>query len=280
MHFLGPIRGVLPLGPNGVASLNTLESSPFDDTNTAAAMISYNYTLNHQGFASNITCIYNDQSPILFWTVRGDANMVAYNASCSDLGLANVLTNVVDYVTLNTNNTLTFWACKSVPTDGEELIYHVYLRGRENYASFTDITCLVSSTQLAIFPVEYQSAPSIFSSSGEPNATFANMIPGLVERALGGLGAVIRESQNLQSNLVAESVITFGVKKFQLQPYERNGKYLQLYEAMIKGIIEYEVCLMNQFLSSFLCSWALYRPLTFGCYIRRSPIALPLVLAH
>jgi hypothetical protein len=245
MHFLGPIRGVLPLGPNGVASLDTLQLSPFD-TN-ATAMISYNYTLNQQGFASNITCAYVDQSPIKFTPVPDNSLLVAYNASCPDLGLVNVLTNVSDYPTLNTNNTLTFWACKSVPTDGKEPNYYVYLRGRLNYAPIANVTCLISSIQPAIFPVEYQSAPSIFSSSSEPNATFANATfptPALIEYAV-GVGAVIQESQNIQSNLVAESVITFGVKNFQLQPYERNEKYLRLYEAMIKGILEYEVCLVN-----------------------------------
>jgi len=242
MHFLGPIRGVLPLGPNGVASLNTLESSPFDAT--ATTMISYNYTLNHQGLASNITCIYDDQSPLRFMPVPGNANMLAYNASCPDLGLATVLADV-NYLALNTNNTLTFWACKSVPTDGKEPIYHVYLRGRRNYeTSIGNITCLVSSIQPAIFPVEYQSAPSIFSSKSS-NMTFANTTPGLMELALGGLGAVIWEGQNIRSNLVADTVITFGVKDFQLLPDERNETYLRLYEEMIKGIIEHEVCLVN-----------------------------------
>jgi hypothetical protein len=244
MHFLGPIRGVLPLGPNGVASLNTLQRSPFDTD--PAAMISYNYTLNQQGFASNITCTYVDQSPITYAPVPGTNNhMLTYNTSCHELGLASVLTDVVDYPTINTYNTLMFWACKSFPTDGKEPTYYVYLRGRENYASIADITCSVSSIQLAIFPVEYQSAASIFSSPEEPSATFATMTPGLMELALGGLGAVIQESQNIQSNLVAESVITFGVKNFQLQPYKRNETYLRLYEAMIEGIIEYEVCPVN-----------------------------------
>ena len=246
MHFLGPIRGVLPLGPNGVASLNTLQPFPFDTS--AAAMIPhpYNYTLNHQGLSSNITCRYDDQSTIKFGPVPGDAHMVAYNASCPDLGLAEVLTDAVgQYRTPNTNNTLTFWPCKSIPTGGKEPIYYIYLRGRLRYASIANITCSVSSIQLATFPVEYQSAASIFSSPEEPNATFANMTPGLMELALAGLGSVIWEGQNMQSNLVAESVITFGVKNFQLQPYERNEKYLRLYEAMLKGIIEYEVCLVN-----------------------------------
>jgi len=242
MHFLGPIRGVLPLGPDGVASLNTLQRSPFD-TN-AAVMISYNYTLNQQGFASDITCEYDEQSPIIFAPVPGYANMLAYNASCSDRGLATVLTDVLDYLTLNTDNTLTFWACKSIPTDGKEPAYYIYLRGRENYATIADLTCRVTSIQPAIFPVEYQSAPSIFSSK-DSNTTFANTTPGLMELALAGLGAVIWEGQNIRSNLVADTVITFGVKDFQLLPDKRNETYLRLYEAMIQGIIEYEVCLVN-----------------------------------
>ena len=243
MHFIGPIRGVLPLGPNGVASLNTLQPSPFNIN--AAAMISYNYTLSHQGFTSNITCIYDDKSPIRYTAVPGDPFLLAYNASCPDLGLASVLTDVVDYPTPNTNNTLTFWACKSVPIDRKEPTYYIYLRGREQYAPIAgNITCLVSSIQAAIFPVEYQSVPRIFSSS-EPNAIFSNPTPAFIEQVVGGLGEIILESQNIKSNLVAESVVTFGVEYLQLAPYQHNDRYLSLYEEMIKGIIEYEVCLVN-----------------------------------
>jgi hypothetical protein len=170
MHFLGPIRGVLPLGPNGVASLNTLQPSPFD-TN-AAAMISYNYTLNHQGFSSNITCKYDDQSPIRFTPV-GNVNMLAYNASCPDLGLATVLTDVVDYPTLNTNNTLTFWACKSVPTDGKEPIYYVYLRGRDKLCRVYweyHLPCILNTS--CNIPGGVSIDPKYFLLRG-PNATFA-----------------------------------------------------------------------------------------------------------
>jgi hypothetical protein len=44
-----------------------------------------------------------------------------------------------------------------------------------------------------------------------------------------------------QANLVAESVITYGVKNFNLPPYNQNPEYLRLYEAMIQGILDYEV---------------------------------------
>jgi hypothetical protein len=53
------------------------------------------------------------------------------------------------------------------------------------------------------------------------------------------------EGQNIQSNLLAESIIAFGINDFHLQPYARNETYLRLYEEMINGILEYEVCLVN-----------------------------------
>jgi len=258
MHFLGPIRGVLPLGPNGVPAFNTLKPSVFD-TN-AAGMISYNYTLDHQGFSSNLSCKYDTQSPIRYTAVANNTLLVAYNATCD--GLANVLTKVVDFPTLNVNNTLTFWACKSVPTGKEAPTYYVYLRGRLNYATaIGNITCSLSPIQPAIFPVMYQSVPGIFTSK-EPTVTFPNTFPELIERALVALGGIVWEAQNFQTNLVAESVITFGVKAFRLPPYQPNEQYLRLYEAMIQGIVEYEVCPTAQLLSSLVhdCS----RPHTLG----------------
>jgi hypothetical protein len=243
MHFLGPIRGVLPIGPNGVPAFNMLQPSPFD-TN-AAAMISYNYTLNHQGFASKVGCIYDTQSPIRYTAVPNNTNLLAYNATCSGLGLAEVLTNVTDFVVPNTQNTLTFWACQSVPTGEEKLAYYIYLRGRQFYeTAIGNITCTLSPISPAIFPVMYQSAPGIFSSN-EPTSNFSNTFPRIIEHALVALGAVVSEGQNSQANMVAESVITFGVKAFQLLPYQKTEQYLRLYEAMIQGIVEYEVCLVN-----------------------------------
>lgn len=244
LHLLGPIRGVLPIGPNGVPAFNTLKPSVFDKN--PAGMISYNYTLDHQGFDSNITCKYDPQSPIRFSAVADNTLILSYNATCSDSGLADVLTDVVDFPTLNVNNTLTFWACKSVETgNGLDPTYYIYLRGRLFYeTAIGNITCALSPIRPAVFPVMYQSSPGFFTSK-KPIATFANTFPTLIERGLVALGGLIQEAQNIQTNLVAESVITFGVKAFRLPPYTPNEQFLRLYEAMIQGVVEYEVCLAN-----------------------------------
>jgi hypothetical protein len=244
LRFLGPIRGVLPIGPNGVPAFNTLKPSVFEKN--PAGMISYNYTVDLQGLHSNITCKYDTVSPIGFSASPGNTLMVSYNANCSDHGLADVLTNVIQLTTPNGNNTLTSWSCKSVQTEnGPDPTYYIYLRGRVNYqASIGNITCALSPIQPAVFPVTYQTSPGTFSSQ-EPTATFTNAFPTLIERVLAALAGVIREAQSIESNLVAESVFTFGVKAFHLPPYQRNDQYLHLYEAMLQGMIEYQVCLAN-----------------------------------
>ena len=48
--------------------------------------------------------------------------------------------------------------------------------------------------------------------------------------------------QSWQANQVAESVITFAVKSFEIeQPYQKLDEYLRLTEAMLAGILQYEV---------------------------------------
>jgi hypothetical protein len=41
----------------------------------------------------------------------------------------------------------------------------------------------------------------------------------------------------VESNLVAESIISFGAQSFGLTPYTKDEQYLRLYEAMIQGIL-------------------------------------------
>ena len=244
MHFLGPIRGVLPIGPNGFPAFSALKPSVFDTS--AAEMISYNYTLDHQGFASNISCKYDKQSPIRYSPVPDNTLQLSYSASCIDTGLVDVLINVMQFSTLNTNNTLTSWACQSTPVAGQEPTYYIYLRGSHAYeTAIGNITCTLYPIQPAVFSVLYQSALNVFTASMEPTATFPNTFPEFSELALVALSSVVWGGQNVESNLVAELVIDYGVKSFNLPPYNQADTYLLLYEKMIQGIIEYEVCLVN-----------------------------------
>ena len=147
IRFLGSAKGVLPIGPDGVPAFNNLETSPFSDEQARQGMVSYNYTLIQQGLDSNITCIYDPTSPIRFRPVPGSGPVVLqYNGTCDpEKRLAPVLDNVETYMSLNTNNTLGFWACKSTAEDVGPPVYTVYLRGSGFYAqAIGNITCTIS----------------------------------------------------------------------------------------------------------------------------------------
>ncbi len=229
------------MGPDGVSAFDTLENSPFSDQKTRDGMLSYDYTLEQQGLISNISCVYDRESPVNFWPMPDNTRYsLQYNGTCD--GKADVLTNVLQFITPAGNSTLGFWACGSPSNGAQDPPYFVYLRGRANYAqSIGNITCTISPIKPATFQVTYQSQSRIFSLKESTSVSPATY-PRLIERTLVALGAIVQESQSTQSNLVAESVITYGVKSFGLPPYVRGQQYLRLYEAMIQGILEYEVC--------------------------------------
>lgn len=242
LKFLGPIRGILPTGPNGVPAFNTLANSPLSDPNLAARIISYNYTLYTQGLSSNVSCNYAPLSPVQVYGLN--PYTIQYNGSCDGLGQADVLNNVLQFITPNSNHGLMFWACKSPPTT-PELSYFIYLNGRANYATeIGNITCTVSPVQPAIFPLTYQSVQNTFSST-TPTVLGTVNFSRFIDQSVTALGGLVAEAQNQQSNLVAESVITFGAKYYNLPEDNQDPRYLQLYEAMIQGVIEYLVYIMR-----------------------------------
>jgi hypothetical protein len=165
LHFSGPVRGVLPISPNslpGLDTLNRVKPSLPSDAKTNAPILSYNYTLDHQGVASTISCIYDPESPIRFSAVPNNT-LVAANGSCNAIGLAEVWNTPGFFEYPNTNNTLTSWACKSIPTVEQDPAYYIYLRGLFRYSTaIGNITCTVFPIQPALFPVTYQSSTGIF----------------------------------------------------------------------------------------------------------------------
>ena len=234
----------MPIGPNGVHAFDTLNSPRLEYLNTALQNNSdfdffspfYTYTLRQQGITSNISCSRDSQSPVrVYPSDQGAVSTVQFNGTCD--GQDDVFPNVKTFTSLNSNNSLTFWACKS-PTNTSSYLF--YLRGFQNYAqSIGNITC-TASIQPAILSVKYDSYLGIFRSH-HVNETSPTTFSGFIDQAVGELGTVIADAQTQELNLVAESVTALGIRTFGLPADGQQAEYLPLYQAMLQGILEYEV---------------------------------------
>jgi hypothetical protein len=244
----------LPIGPNGVSAFDTLAPSPLSKPEIAAGMISYDYTLNHQGLKSNVSCSYTQsQAPPFLFDNFGNINNTYYHVNCSDRGESDALINVPEFASVfSQNSTLLYWACQSAPNlDGNSMAsYTIYLMGMNLYEpKVGNITCTINSIQSPVYSVMYRSIEDIFSAT-EANASSPIIFSTLINDALVGLGKLISDSQNFESNLFAETILNVGLKSFGLpaDPDLPPPQYLSLYEQMIQGIIEYEVCPIYYFI--------------------------------
>ena len=247
LHFLGSIRGVLPLGPDGVAAFDTLDHNSLEDSDILSRVLSYNYTLDHQGITAEPSCRYSQTSPIEYAYSPSKESLTYSVPSCAALGQTDVLVYTPN-ITIpgNSRYTLLYWACQDA---SQPNTYYVYLSGIGLYSDFIgNITCTISQLQPATYSVMYESTRGIFTTTpstlfeqepvGGASSAFTSPI---MTYALQGLSNLMSEGQNTQANLVAESVITFGVKDFYQQPMQRSDTYLRLYGLMIQGIVEYLV---------------------------------------
>jgi hypothetical protein len=241
LHFIGPLRGVLPSGPNGLPGLNPLQSSPLSDAQAKAVMLSYNYTLDHQGIAINVSCVNFDDSPIKSMGVSDSdplLPLITYGSSCDELGLFDVSMPGTAIV-VNGANLLKFAACKSAPLSNEDPTYYIFLSGSlSSTVGVGNITCTVPPIQPATFPVMYQSNKGVFSIT-EPIETSGptTMLTTFIESAIILLGLIVVEVQTLQSNLLADLVMNIGAQSLGSPQENSTQEYLPLYAAMIEGIL-------------------------------------------
>ena len=237
---------------------DTLAPSPLSKPEIAAGMISYDYTLNQQGLNSNVNCSHAATYPFDISSLDptgAPVFAIAYNVSCTDQGKADVLTNASLVASPLGQTTLVYWACQDNITTAS---YTIYLAGLYEYAkSVGNITCVINPIQSTIYSVMYRSIEDFFSAT-EANASSPITFSALIDYALLALLGLISSSQNLQNNIFAETVIDLGVNVFDtpVDPNLPPPQYLILFEQMIQGIIEYEVCPVNYsipFLSLILC---------------------------
>ena len=244
LRFLGPDRGVLPIGPNSIPGLDTLQHSPLSDAATNAAILSYNYTLNHQGVSSNINCINDTQSPVIYSV--GDAggvfNYLNVTSSCNELGLTDI--NRVYQIPLSYwQSTLASWACYSEQNRAS----YIYIRGYGQVyeEQIGNLSCSISPILPAVVPVTYHSTTHVFSTLEgiTTSAAPSNFLLALTEWGRNIVVNLLIIAQNHVNNLVAESVRDLGIQALGVQP--PNDQYLPFYEAMMQGIMAGKVCTAN-----------------------------------
>jgi hypothetical protein len=127
-------------------------SNPFA---ASPSKLDYSYTILQQGLESEVNCSYETESPILFEGIEGlnSTVVIRTRGDCDPIqGVRQPLENVIEYPTLNTNNTLTFWACatnRSSPAgESDSTTYLLYLRGRVNY--WTSVGNMILSQHFAL----------------------------------------------------------------------------------------------------------------------------------
>ena len=245
LHFLGSTRGVLPVGPDYIPAFDTLKSSLLSNLKIKEVISSYNYTLNHQGLAVNVSCSYDPICNVAVTAlVLNSSVALQYQANCTQFGGSEVSADATPFRSDNSNSSLVYWPCQSA-RDGTQVPSHsIYMCGRNFYQTpIGNITCTVS-TQTAIFPVMYRSTTGIFSTH-EPRAFSPIAVSTIINDPLVGLGNIISGSQNSRANAIAEQVINFAFTFFGLSPYEPSPQIWRLFERMIQGMLEYEVCSVN-----------------------------------
>lgn len=248
LYFVGSTGGVLPIGPNGIPAFPVVSSFPDVDMMLDPF---YDYTLELQGLSSNVTCKYDKESPVFWTSLDTEAMVYVYNATCPT-SAQNIFPNpLFDF--LISNKALGFWACQTAQSGGS---YNLYFHGTESYATnIGNITCAIS-IQPAVFPVNWAGQLGTFTIANEHISTSPTTPTDLIRTAVIGLGTIVWQAQNAESNLLAELVINSGTQFFETQPYTPDEQYLVLVEVMIQGIIEYEVCLIYYLHNS--CTYGFY----------------------
>ena len=235
VQFADPIRGVLPMGPNGVPGFDTLLS----DVRALARSATYNYTLGLQGIDTHLACHYDTRSPVT--QVEPLTGVYQTTGSCPN-GI-DALDNP-RYWSIISNHTLGFWACglgdRNLADDSFHS-YNLYLRGFKDFnTSIANITCTIE-TKTAEYSVTFLKQSSAFTTQLSSSQSTTGFPTHLIKQSVKAIGSVVSESQGYATNLLAESVRVLGAKFFELPLGTRDDGYPKLFEYMIQGMVEYQV---------------------------------------
>ena len=233
-------RGVLPVGPTGVLAP---DSPPLSYARRSAGTNLIQYTFDLQGLVTRSQCEYTNSSPIILHS--GAYNLDHIHGSCP-LG-QDVFPQDTWFPSISSDYKLGYWACGQGERDthGSFKTYQLYFRGYQSYEGVIgNITCTLSPVHPAIFPVTY-SGRTHLSSIARPIQSSAYSTGDMIEQSTMAVGSLVVQGQEISGNAIAESVISVGVKSLGLSPYLPDPRYLRIFEAMLQGVIEYEVGVPN-----------------------------------
>ncbi|RXW15676.1 hypothetical protein EST38_g10179 [Candolleomyces aberdarensis] len=241
VQVLGSVRGVLPIRPIGFRGFG------LDQWTDAPLQNAYSYTLHQQGLDSNIRCTQSEYSPIQYRAIDNinTTRIIATSGVCdAGQGLENAMPLVIDFVTLNTQSTLTFWASKNTShtVDSEGPAFYLYFRGRTGYAgSIGNITCALSPFRSGDYAVTYHSSGRYFSAERAVATQTARETHLLfLTNVVTQFGTLVWNSQMWSGHPLGASLSELGVKLLDLPPSSGpDARLLSLLEAMSQGILDF-----------------------------------------
>lgn len=200
---------------------------------------SRNYTLELQGLSSIVTCAYVIESVINVTIPL--PNVWQTNGTCATPE-QNIFADNTTFISLPSNNYLAFWACQTAQSGDS---YNLYLRGVGAYFApeIGNITCIISPIQPAVFEVNYSG--QVLTVAQEYISKSPMIHTDLIRGAVEALGDIVWQVQTLAGNSVADLVLDSATRDCGIAPANRSEEVLKLFEAVIQGMLEYDVCLIT-----------------------------------
>ena len=122
--------------------------------------------------------------------------------------------------------------------------YDLFLRGTNHFeTNIGNVRCTISSIQ-NLFTVTYSSQLGAFTTQEHTPMLLKN-ITKLMNTAVQGVGDVIWKAQSRETNLVGDMMVGLAGASLKLPTDTGDAMYLRLFEAVIQGMLDYEVCSIN-----------------------------------
>jgi hypothetical protein len=248
VRLLGPLRGVLPIGPDGFRGFNTLNGWDRSSSDSTSE-VDVSYSLIQQGLESEVKCAYDHESPIHYGE---DADGPYSSGTCdSSKGLKSVLPfDAYPIPDPNEVWSLTSWGCRgdqpspTGATESDTETYILYLRGTMGYVtSIGNITCTLSKLRFRDYNVTYTESGGYFTTQ---NATTSpeigrNSTESFLNDLVTVIGDMIWGTQTRSGHVVAESILDTGERLFNVPTNTTNDRHLRLFEGFTQGALEYYV---------------------------------------